>query len=185
MARAISKAGIETIIFVFVVEHMTDKMPTIEIDGNEVEYTDKFSMRGNKSDNAAQLAAEKKFGKNCMVIHTQKIEGEKLTLSAEKFLAHSSVCKEGEKYGHDTITCEFKVTYLSVMFRDASGMHTSTLVYNGETTASKLLNFAREATGSKMCVVKDSYVITERRWMYRSTYETLATAMNKKTEGEE
>ncbi len=175
MARAITKSGIETTIYAFVVEHMgMELMPTVTVGEESVEYTDVFTVRGNKSENAAQALTERRYGKNSMVVHMEKKATAKLTLSASAFVLNSEVCETGKSYGHDTITAEFKVTYLTVMYRDDFGMHNSTLVYSGETTDSKLLNFAREVTLSKMCVVKSKKVTTERRWMPRDKYESLA-----------
>ena len=179
MARAITKSGFESIIYAFVVANMEDThTATIKVDAEteiEIEYTNVFVERGNKSDNAAQLACEKRFGKNSMVVYVEKRQASKLSLTADAFIKNSRICEEGKSYGHDFVTAEFKVTYMNVMYRDKKGMHTATLIYNGETTDSKLLNFARAATDSKMCVVKSKAVKKERRYMSRARYEMLAT----------
>lgn len=177
MARSITKVGSESVIYAFVVENMGESLSTINVDGTDIEYTDILVVRGNKSYNSAQILCEKQFGKNSMVVHLEKRNASKLTLSASKFIAHSHVCEADTSYGHDYITAEFKVTVINVMYRDASGMHSTSLIYAGETTDSKLINFAREETHSKMCVVKSKFVKVERRYMSRDKYELLATVV--------
>ena len=184
MARAITKTGIESIIYAFVIDDMevTPEIKTTKVVDNdnneiEIEYTNCFTVRGNKSDNAAQILTEKKYGKNSMVVWVAKRNASKLTLNADAFIRNSKVCEENQSYGHDYVTAEFKVTYLSVMYKDKDGMHNTYLIYNGETTDSKLINFARSATNSKMCVIKAKEVRTERRYMSRACYENLATTI--------
>ena len=179
MARAISKSGVESIIYVLVVDHMVnfENMPTVHVGDDDIEYTDVLTTHGRKSENSAQIMAEKKFGKNSMVMHVVYKESAKLSLSADMFLANSEICEDGKSYGHETVTAEFKITYISAMWRDKSGLHEEVLIFNGTTTDSKLLNYAREVTHSKLCVVKNKAIITERRWMSRAKYENLARAM--------
>lgn len=184
MARAITKTGTESIIYAFVIDDM-DTLPdtkttkVVDDDNNEIEieYTHCFIVRGNKSDNAAQILTEKKYGKNSMVVYVAKRNASKLTLDADTFIRYSKKCEEGKSYGHDYVTSEFKVTYVAIKYRAKDGMHDDVLIYNGETTDSKLLNFARAYTKSKMCIIKNKVVDTERRYMTRAQYEELATTI--------
>ena len=180
MARAISKGGFNTKAYVYVVDNM-DNEKTVSIDDEDIIYTDILTMRGRKSENACQINAEKTFKtKNVMVCKVTYEQSAKLTLSASDFIKYSEVCVDGTSYGHEFVTAQFKVTILSVMYRDKNGMHTDTIYYDGETTDSKLLNFARETTKSKMCVVKSKVVATMQRYMTRALYEQLATIVESK-----
>lgn len=184
MARAISKGGFNTKAYIYNVDNM-DNEKTATIDDEEIVYTDILTMRGRKSENAAQINAEKTFkSKNVMVCKVVYVQSAKLTLSASDFIKYSEPCVEGASYGHEFITAQFKVTIMSVMYRNKNGMHNETLYYDGETTDSKLLNFARETTKSKMCVVKSKNVVTMQRFMTRALYESLASVVETKSNDE-
>ena len=190
MARSIAKAINDSIIYAIRMGEI-EKLQTVTLqdnDGNDVEvsYTDVLIVKGNYSIAKAQRYIEQLYDdRNVCVSYVYIDEKEKLTLSSDTFIANSDVCAAGLSYGHDTVTSEFKVTYIDAMYIDKGKPVFTQLVYSGTTTDNKLLNFVRDSLKNPMACIKSKNVVTERRWMLKTTYERLARAeMKQKRDSE-
>ena len=191
MARSIAKAINDSIIYAIRMGEIENiKTVTLQdADGNDIEvsYTDVLIVKGNYSIAKAQRYIEQLYDdRNVCVSYVYIDEKEKLTLSSDTFIANSDVCAAGLSYGHDTVTSEFKVTYIDAMYIDKGKPVFTQLVYSGTTTNNKLLNFVRDSLKNPMACIKSTNVVTERRWMLKTTYERLARAeMKQKRDSEQ
>ena len=168
MARRISKNLASATIFVF------DPSTEYELDENGMPKANrKFTVDGNPSDNAARIQAQKRYGKNVLVLAIH-VDETKLTVSPDTFIANSKVCVEGETYTREFVTQTFKVTRFYGFYTDESGLHKFTYEFAGETTANKLRNMACERTGSQNTVITSTEIVEERRYMTRAKYLELA-----------
>lgn len=168
MARSISKSIASATIFVF------DPGTRYELDENGMPKANrKFTVDGNPSENAARIQAQKRYGKNVLVLGIQ-VDETKLTVSPETFIANSEICVAGETYTREYVTQTFKVTRFGGFYTDADGLHQFAYEFAGETTANKLRNMACERTGSQNTVITSTEVVEERRYMARSKYLELA-----------
>ena len=130
-------------------------------------------VQGNPSQNQAYLKLAKFCGsKNVMVIDIVADET-KISIDPFTFYAHSKACIEGISYGREYITQTFKITEYDVLYMSSEGMKYGSGFYIGETTQSKLLNYARESHPN--CIITQTRVIDERRFMTRNEYLELAS----------
>lgn len=148
-----------------------------------------FNVNGTCSESKALRIATKQAKdangnptKNVMIIKVDTCNGPKISLDANVFLAHSEICQDNVTYGHEYITREFNATSITVMYIDNNGMHNDTLIYDGITTANKLLNYARKSTNCQNCVITKTENIVERRYMSNAKFEELALKYGKKTD---
>lgn len=167
MARTIKKAIIESIITV------------AYIDENDEYKEGQIPVKGRPTENRALIIAQKKYGKNAMVLDIETDETS-ISISPVAFLAHSEVCEEGETYGREFVTQTFEITSFNVKYRTKAGMMETTLFYDGKTTVSKLRNFAIEKLDTKnVLVLPNTIEVTqERRYMTKSAYLQLAMQYN-------
>lgn len=164
MARSISKKVNSATIYVL------DPSKSFEVDDNGMPKANvTIEVDGAPTDNKARIIAQKECGsKNVMVLDVV-IDTNKLTVSPDVFRMHSSVCVEGETYGREYVTQEFKITYIDGFYMSDEGMQPFSTTYNGVTTDSKLLNYAREVNNNT-AIITNKRVETERRYMTREKY---------------
>lgn len=168
MARTISKSIASATIYVL------DATKPFDTDENGMPVANRsLQCDGAPSMNKARILAEKAFGTKNLMVLSIDVDETKLKVDPTTFYANSQPCVDGEVYGREFVTQTLKVTTITVFYVDGGIPKTVELVYNGETTPSKLLKFARENT-SQTAVVTSSVVNEERRYMTREDYLKLA-----------
>lgn len=188
--RAITIRGNETTILGIVpsniVKGLFDATVTIiDNEGNEtykdVKYTNSLTVKGNLNNSRAAKKFQAKYGKNSMVVGTYITTGTKLSLDADIFRAHSFVIKENETTTHDIVTALFKETIVNVMQIDLTTFEQkeTELVFADVTTENKLLNFVRHTLKDDNAIILGSHIVTIRRGMEKTKFETLALKYGK------
>ena len=168
MARTVSKSIASATVYIL------DPMKHFETDENGMPVANvEMHLDGNPTQNKARLAAQKFCAsKNVMVMRID-VDETKLNVSPDVFIAHSKICGDGATYGREYVTQTFKVTYIDGFYMNDNGMQKFSAFYSGETTANKLLNYARETYGQTAIITSKS-VKDERRYMLREDYLKLA-----------
>lgn len=171
MARTISKSISSATI------NVLDPSKSFKTDVNGMPIANvSFVLDGNPTMNKARIAAQKFCGSKNVMVLSIDVDETKLTVSPDVFIANSSVCDPNEVYGREYVTQTFKITTYHGFYIDPENcsMVQFENCYFGETTANKLLKHAQDAAGTLNCVVTDSSVSDERRYMSREKYMQLA-----------
>lgn len=177
MARAITKALIKSTIYVMVGEHL-DSLTSVEFntDNENVEtvyYTDIISVDSKISNAKARVIVANTFGTNASITYVRQELIGKVSINSHLFFSESSMCEENVVYGHDTVTRDFKMTEINIVYIDDETKKPvfRSLCYIGYTTDSKLLKFARSLY--KTCIIQSTHRYIEKRWMTKTHYNEL------------
>lgn len=188
--RAITIRGNETLILGIVPTNIVKGLHDATIivkdeNGNDVEktvkYTNAINVKGNLNVSRATKKFQAKFGKNSMFVGLRVSEAAKLSLDADIFRNHSFIIPDGETTTHDIVTALFKETVINVLQFDMETFEQkeTQLVYGDVTTENKLLNFVRRTLKDENAVILGSHIVTVRRGMEKTKFETLALKYGK------
>lgn len=183
MGRAISKALVKSVIYLIVGEH-ADNLKFIDIENadnttTEVWYTDTIECDMKVSNAKARTIVANQFGTNATITYINNIAMGRVVLDDDYFYNYSEVCEDGKVYGHDTITKDFKMTQITVLYIDTDTHKpiVTHMFYMGHTTQNKLLKFVRDTY--KTGIIQNVIKFTVKRWMLKSTYTSLCEKYGK------
>lgn len=161
MARAITVSGSETIIHYFIVSE----------GGFEPK---ELVVNGRKSETAATKVITTKFRGAALFSHVEYRESGSVSLNSDTFFMYARRCEDGIVYGHDTISREQEITYLSYACI-VEGKPVSKLAsYNGRSTRGKYLKYLRDLEGTQNIMLVGETTSTIRSYMPKALFEMLA-----------
>lgn len=162
MARAITISGSETVINYFIIN-----------DGNF--EPKEMIVNGRKSETAAMKLINTKFRGAALFSHVSYRESGNVTLDSEAFYTYARPCVEGTTYGHDTITREKEVTYLSYAVIVDGKPVSKIASYNGRSTRGKYLKALRDMERTQNVLFIGETTTTVRVFMPKTLFELLAS----------